>query len=511
MKRVSLRMTVVLLLLAMLATLFAACQEPGEGPAQTTDSVTTTEPSNETQEPDISHLDGLDYGDATVSIMHRGGGTFDAEFEADATSNDIVDQAVYKRNRQVEAQLGVVLDYIPNNETGWQTTYLQKIRASVMNNDGAYDIFSGPAYHITTLIAENCYYNLSKAEYIDFSNPWWANGVSDGMAIDGKIYLCTGDISLGLVKYLHCLIFNEDLMEDIYHDTYDLYQIVKDGDWTLDKMAEITMGAFKDLEGGDNLPSAGDRFGYVVSDSNLLRAYIDAVNLNILHVDENGNAELWADNQAHVTEAIEALHDYFNTQDVYYIGNAAGEGTGLTAAYKIFKEQRSIFILGRLTDISSTYRDIKDFTYGVLPLPKWSEEDEYGLTLCGSESTFGISSALSESDIDRASAVLEALCYYSYKEVTPVYYEEALQIKYDMSDDKAVMLDYIRQAATFNPNCQLNILINNGNPSDPKQATDYSITYAILHDSNWIGIYDAHKESWQYGLNSLVDMIKNQE
>ncbi|MBE6636295.1 MAG: hypothetical protein E7618_00650 [Ruminococcaceae bacterium] len=518
MKQLSLRLTVMLLLVAMLATIFAACQTETPGNTPKTDPVTTDGVEDNTSEsiaetdpiPDISHLDGLNYKDETVRIMHRGGGTFDTEFEAEASSDDIVDQAVYKRNRQVEEKLGVVLEYIPNTETGWQSTYLQKIRASVLNGDGAYDIFSGPAYHITTLIVENCYFNLNKTEYIDFSHPWWANGVSDGMAIDGKVYLCTGDISLGLVKYLHCLIFNENLLEDIYNDTYDLYQIVQDGQWTLEKMAEVTMGTWSDVDKNNDV-SDGDRFGYVVPNSNLLRAYIDAVNLNILHVDENGNAALWVENQTHVTEAIETLHEYFNSQDVLYIGAAQGDQYALNASYAAFKESRALFVLGRLTDISSTYRDISSFEYGVLPLPKYDEDDDYGVTLCGSESTFGISSALSMDKINRASAVLEALCYYSYQEVTPVYYEEALQIKYDLSEDKAIMLDYIRQSATFNPNCQLNILINNGDISVAQNSTDYAVTYAIIYDSSWMNAYDSHKDAWQFGLNNLVDKIKNQE
>ena len=504
MKNLFLKLIVMLVMAALLVVSFAACGGNNSGkPSETTGDGGSGEINNELGLPD-----DLNYNGAKITIMHRGGGTFDSEFECAATSTDLVEKAVYNRNRAVENRLGVKLEYIPNNETGWQTTYLQKIRAAVDAGDNVYDIFSGPAYHITTLITDGCYYDLTTTDYFNFDKVWWARGLVDGMAIDGKVFLVTGDISLGLVKYIHCLIFNESLYADLFGEDETLYDIVKDGDWTVEKMAEVTANTYKD-EDKSGAASAGDRFGYVVPNTNLIRAYIDAVNLNVLHINENGDAEVWLDNQSHVDDAISTIGSYFDTQDVFY---AQDSSANLTASSQIFKEGRTLFILGRLVDITTSYSGITDFEYGIVPLPKWDADDDYGVTLCGSESTFGISSSLPKDEANRASAVMEALAYESYKNVTPEYYETALKIQYEMSNDKAVMLDYIHDGARFNPNCQLNMLLNNGDISDPKTSTDYAICYAVLHDpTGWMKLFDSSKDMWTINLGEVVDKIADQK
>ena len=272
-------------------------------------------------------------------------------------------------------------------------------------------------------------------------------------------------------------------------------------------MAEVCANVYRD-EDKSGAASAGDRFGYALSTSDLLRAYIDAVNLNVLHINEDGDAEVWIDNQSHVDDAIATIGSFFATQDVFYAKAASGNHS---VVYQMFKEGRALFVLGRLVDITTQYSSITDFGYGIAPLPKWDADDDYGVTLCGSESTFGISSSLPKDEANRASAVMEALAYESYKNVTPEYYETALKIQYEMSNDKAVMLDYIHDGARFNPNCQLSILITEGSVSDPKAQPDYSVVYAMTQDpTGWMKLFDSSKDMWTIKLGEVVDKIANQ-
>ena len=492
------------LVFAMIITFIACADNKGNDTTTTADNGETTYETPVFGEgDDVDNLPELNYKGAEVSIFHRGGSGFDEEFENSQDATDLVDVAVYKRNRTVEKRLNVTLKY-----TGlpWSDgTYNNTIYTAAHSGDNEFDIFSGPSYHIPILMVDGCYSDLSKTDYLDFDKVWWANGINDGMAIDGKVFVATGDISLGYVKYLHCLIFNEMLYHDVYSED-SLYETVSKGDWTVEKMAEVTNGVWEDLD-KDGLNSEGDRFGYVIPNSNLMRAYIDAVNLNIIHVDSDGNAAVWEENQSHVHDAIETLNAYFGTEDVLYTQDNSNE-----KSYNIFKDGRAIFVLGRLTDISSTYRDIKDFTFGVIPLPKWDDsQEDYAVTICGSESVFAICSSLPADEVERASAVMQALAIESYKSVTPVYYENALKIKYDMGGDKAKMLDFIRGGATFNPNIQFNKMITNGDLSDPKACTDYSVTWSILHNPVWISTFDAQKGAWNDALTKLSEAIADIE
>ena len=343
---------------------------------------------------------------------------------------------------------------------------------------------------------EGCYANLSNTKYLNLDKVYWANGLTDGMAIDGKVYLVTGDVSLGLVKYLHCIIYNKQLFED-YWPNENIYDIVESGNWTVDEMARLCKGLYID-NGGVN----GDQYGFTVTNTNLMRALIDSLGIQVIHINSDGEAEVWAENQSHIHDVITQMYDFFSAQGVAYLADQNN-----TVGYKVFKESRTLFILSRLVDVSTVYRDISSFEYGLLPVPVYTEGSEYRNTICGSESAFAISAARDAEGIDRASAVLEALCAESYATVTPEYYETALQIKYDMINEDARMLALIHDGATFSPNVQLSkVLMNN---SVGKDNPDYAVTYCMLHDPNWMSFFDSHRATWNTALESLTNVIKS--
>ena len=49
--------------------------------------------------------------------------------------------------------------------------------------------------------------------------------------------------------------------------------------------------------------------------------------------------------------------------------------------------------------------------------------------------------------LDATCAVLEALAYHNYYNVTPVYYEDALKVKYSRDDMTPQVIDIIRDSA----------------------------------------------------------------
>ena len=52
-------------------------------------------------------------------------------------------------------------------------------------------------------------------------------------------------------------------------------------------------------------------------------------------------------------------------------------------------------------------------------------------------------------DPDMIAAVLELMCAESYKEVVPLYYEDALKYRYMPDEDSGKMIDYLRDGLTF--------------------------------------------------------------
>ena len=83
--------------------------------------------------------------------------------------------------------------------------------------------------------------------------------------------------------------------------------------------------------------------------------------------------------------------------------------------------------------------------YGILPLPKFDEEQAFYRT--SSRNTHNsFSMPVTCADPDTAGAVLEALSSSNHEKVLPAYFETALKTKYSRDDDSARMYDLIRES-----------------------------------------------------------------
>jgi hypothetical protein len=81
-------------------------------------------------------------------------------------------------------------------------------------------------------------------------------------------------------------------------------------------------------------------------------------------------------------------------------------------------------------------------------MPKYDEkQDTYHSSLGTSISVMLVPKTTG--NVDLTSKVMESLCYYSYKDVVPKYYEVALKEKYSRDDDIKEMLEIIRSGATL--------------------------------------------------------------
>jgi len=93
-------------------------------------------------------------------------------------------------------------------------------------------------------------------------------------------------------------------------------------------------------------------------------------------------------------------------------------------------------------------RDMKD-DFGMIPYPKFDEEQEQYRSLVHDAASIGAVNA-SSVNIDMTGAILEAMCAETYRSVTPVWYETATKIKYSRDDVSSQMIDLIHDTITTN-------------------------------------------------------------
>ena len=404
---------------------------------------------------------------ATVNILIREA-IANTEFFVEEETGDIVDDALYERNATVEDRLGVTLNFIPQpGEWPEKDTFNGLIKNSVMAADGAYDLCAVLSNQLSTLTLDGLLTNLNSLEYLDFEKPWWAKGLLDELAVDDKLYFASGDASLGLINGMMCVFYNKQLCED--YSVPDMYEIVNNGEWTIDKAVELTKDVYMDLN-NDGAKDTGDQLGFVMGSYNQLYGFIDSFNLQILERDEEGYPSKFVFSSEKCINAVQKLVSLFKDNNAFGTLNVDGSDYMV-----VFSEGRALFCTGEFKDTSS-YRDIDEFDYGVIPMPKWdTAQEDYRTTARATYSSFCI--PVTAIDPNMSAAVLECFASESYRKVSPAYFENALKIKYARDDESAQMYDLIKSSITFSFATSFTMAIG-----DPQNLFKDGIAY---FNDNW--------------------------
>ena len=175
---ISKRITACILFAAMLMTVLISCSQKTVNPDSTTSgaaessvlSEDTTEMLRENT-PDTLPED-LDFGGEQYTILSRNEFTWAIEMGVDELNGDIINDAIFNRNKQVEDRLNVNINVVKiAGIWGAEESFNQAVRDSVMSGNNDYDLIAGYMYFISPLAGEGLFTNLNNIPYLDFSQP----------------------------------------------------------------------------------------------------------------------------------------------------------------------------------------------------------------------------------------------------------------------------------------------------------------------------------------------------
>lgn len=441
------------LILALLLLSLTACSEksaepenadsPAGNPAQTQTAVSPAEGEPEETEaqflPDA--LDGVDLGGATSRIFCWE--SWDpGEFFVEEDTGEIVVSAVYHRNLTVEDRLNVALewDMYPRNDAAYGSVMKTAVQQQNSSGDGTFDIIANYGMRVASCATDALLMNLRDADRIDLSQPWYyPSATMAGTLHKGYTYFTAGDLSYNALARMSGVFFNQALITDF--NLEDPYELVLEKTWTIDKMHEMIVNAYVDLD-GDGKVGQGDQFGVMVAGDQIQTLYYGLGNHFIEH-DADGNPVLSDDIYSERTVSILEKYQSLFSEDAAF----KNPQTDVPA---IFDEGRSIFYIYPLGHVSEAGLRESDINYGFIPQPKLTEEEElYHASVTNAVTLFAIPLVIES--VDRASAVFECLASEGYRQVSPVVFEQAYKAKYnyDESARQTTIFDMIRQNAVF--------------------------------------------------------------
>ena len=422
-----------LLLLTMLASLAACGRE--ETPAQdTTEGVGTANPGNETVS--LAEQYGIvkaDFGNEEVCIIT--GEHVEYEFMCDESSGDIVENAIYKRNLNVEELLNVDFSFVSAPNWTQAGEFYSLILSDVLAGDSTYDIVNGLNVFTTPMIFEGVFARLDTIDTIDFSHPWWV----PGQALDGsgEVYMAFSDASLSLYKDLYVIFFNQSIIEE--NKMESPYELVENNNWTMDSFLKLAAEGSRDVNGDEAITEDTDQLAFLAKHA-AMRSFMTASELSLIGTDANGEPQFLSLNDRMVN-VFEKYKNFLTNKSLAFISMEAD----MIQLSQPFVDGRVLFLNNCLIAVEGM-RNMTD-DYGIVPMPKYDESQEsYHTQIATSTSAFYM--PVTVEDPDMIGTVMEALGFYSYTEVVPTYYDTALSVKYARDEQVQQMLALVRQSAS---------------------------------------------------------------
>ena len=348
-----------------------------------------------------------------------------------ALNDPVVNDAIYKRNRNVEEKYNFIVKETRVSGDRVSSTLKNSVNAGL--ND--YDLFSPQTNAAPTLATSNFLVDLNKVPYLNFANPWWNNSVSHYFSVAGRLFFTCSDFTISDKDNVAVMMYNKKLAETLGIDGAEtLYQTVDQGKWTFDKFTELCKAAPADLNGDGKIKGVDDRFG--LSCCGWLYTYLVAGFGEVVIQKDANDLPYIACKTERFAEAYAAMVDLLFQREVVV---REFTDTPNIKTEEMFVNDKALFCAQVLACVRLYKNMGSDFA--LLPFPKLNEaQEKYCTPALWSQS---LVIPTTNPNLEKTGFILEALSAESRKVTIPAYYEISIGTKYLRDEISVRMLDII--------------------------------------------------------------------
>ncbi len=436
----------LLLISAMLTGTLSSC---GSAPAETTaetqgtaDTAETT-PADTGLKPDLpdANLDGYNFRVYTRDTDHH-----IKEVYAEELTGEVVNDAVYQRNVNVEERYDVKLSAVEVTEDP-ESTMMNEFSRIVMAGEDAFEVALMHTVHAGSVAISGVAYNWNDVPHVDFTKPWWNSVIAEELDFNNLLFLAVSDYCISAIDYTWAMVYNRDMAAD--NGIPDLYDTIEEGDWDYDTFNTLVNTVAVDLN-GDGKMDTNDQYGFVTHYNSAICNWNFAFDVRFILRDENDDPYILPQSDKMMT-IVEKLYSlFFESGAALYVNDALvssmGEPSHDMAVANFFEAGKSLFAALRIYVIDNL-RDMEG-EFGIIPFPKYDKTQEAYYTHVDGHAPLMILPKTLQ-NVENAGLIMEALAYESNQLVVPAVYEIVLQSKYARDEASSRMLDLILDGRVY--------------------------------------------------------------
>ena len=341
--------------------------------------------------------------------------------------------------KKIEDELNCTITYKYSPYSKYFATY----QTSIMSGKKVADVLTPTMYEVGAFINAGLAVDVNKIPNLNLNNEYWNHALVDLTAVNGKSYMLNCDIYPHWLGTLN-INFNKNIIKELGLESP--YELVKKGEWTIDKYIEYAKAAKKDLDGvagfgnKDRYGIAGTGWGtsylfhgsgipVLKYDNDLQKVVFNFKPSKTSPVNEQAVSVInklkeVGTNGENLTPTLDT--DDYTTQMNYFANGQALFFTTMT---------RTLFL-----EMDEVSRGMKD-DWGILPLPNLGGKD-YNCLVDNNMATMIV--PISNKDLDKTGTILDAIAYHSYYDYEPLF-AQWLADTYFRDDESYDMLELIYQ------------------------------------------------------------------
>ena len=476
------RIASFLLLLAMLSSL-AAC---GEGAAETETSAEVNADNTVTEETEEVISDNLpekDFSGKTFTSLIPAWTA--GLMAAEELTGEVLNDALYNRDRTVEARFNTEIVSTIVDDCSVE---MKNVTAS---GDDLYQIVSDGIVSLGINLMQDWYLNAREIPYLNFEQPWYPSAVTNELTYKGVTFIFISDYSIASMDMTDCLFWNRDLATE--YSLEDIYDVVREGKWTKDKMEEMCLGVYQDVN-GDGVRDDGDRYGVALDFKGDPSTITFSFGHRVLQRQDDGTFKDVFYDEALVAQ-VEWMYNMTHNEEAVNCQDAWNHG------YNMFMLGNTLVGYARINMVSWGLRE-SEIDYAIIPRPMYDEaQGQYYSTLAGSADAMVFLKTLGDREF--AGIILEALAAESYRTCVTAYYDNVLSYKLVRDEGNMDMIELIMDGRMYDFGYVYGAFESHGG------GASFWINDIVKGNGDVTSYYQKRKSNWENYMATVFGKFEN--
>ena len=358
-------------------------------------------------------------------------------FAPEEQTGEVLNDLFFKRNINVSEQYNCSVKEIVQDSDP-----LSKSLANITAGDDFCDVTFTVISNYSKAL-DGSFWNVYDLPNVSLDKLYWDQNIQRDLTLRGNLYAITGDIIVTENECMMMTMYHRALADDLKME--NLYDTVRAGKWTFDKMYTLAEQAASDLDGDGVIDIEKDRIGLLFVNNSAAEPYFAASGSRVFRiVDDVPTLQANAESAYAVFEKMNKL---LGNRKLSYDWSVLNPNTPAHIADLIEKKN----VLFQNMVVNFVRRSFRDVTHdiGLLPIPKLTEEQEIYATNINLSCPH-IFVPISVKDPEKCGFILEALSAAS-AEITDTYYTVCMQSKYTRDKESYEMIDLAKRNLVYDP------------------------------------------------------------